>query len=200
MQDWYPLSFVSPFSRFLEVVTGEHLSQISCHSHCGTATYLVVDKEHNQYIPLPRFVDIIGLLTKMQEIYQQHQHKKYFKNIRAKLNILNYSKQFEEFYDQEKAPDNMPFKEFFSYLKEFTNRNAFIDNILKRKILKKRKWQLLIVEGMHFQDSYNYEAERSKRCVVHYSAPDGKLYPFCTYNSGPYFREKVEKQFSKKIK
>ena len=199
MQDWYPIAIVSPFSKFLEVVTGEPRSAISCHSHCGTATYLVVDKEHNQFIPLPRFVDVIGLLTKMQEIYQQHQHKKYFKNIRAKLNILNYSKQFEEFYDQEKAPDNMPFKEFFSYIKEFTNRNAFIDNLVKRKILKKRKWKLLIIEGMHFQDSYNYETERVKRCVVHYSAPDGKLYPFCSYNSGPYFREKVEKQFARKI-
>jgi len=49
---------------------------------------------------------------------------------------------------------------------------------------------------MHFQDSYNYDVERVKRCVIHYAAPDGKLYPFCTYNSGPTYREKIEKQFS----
>jgi uncharacterized radical SAM superfamily Fe-S cluster-containing enzyme len=49
---------------------------------------------------------------------------------------------------------------------------------------------------MHFMDSYNYDVERVKRCVIHYSAPDGMIYPFCAYNSGPVFRERVEKQFS----
>jgi len=32
--------------------------------------------------------------------------------------------------------------------------------------------------------------------VIHYATPDGKLYPFCTYNSGPCYREKIERQFS----
>jgi uncharacterized radical SAM superfamily Fe-S cluster-containing enzyme len=49
---------------------------------------------------------------------------------------------------------------------------------------------------MHFMDSYNYDVERVKRCVIHYAAPNGLIYPFCAYNSGPVYREKVEKQFS----
>ena len=44
----------------------------------------------------------------------------------------------------------------------------------------------LLVAGMHFMDAYNYDIERVKRCVIHYSAPNGMVYPFCTYNSGPY--------------
>ena len=31
------------------------------------------------------------------------------------------------------------------------------------------------------------------RCGVHYSAPDGRMYPFCTYNSGPTFRTRIER-------
>jgi uncharacterized radical SAM superfamily Fe-S cluster-containing enzyme len=31
---------------------------------------------------------------------------------------------------------------------------------------------------------------------LHYTAPNGLVYPFCTYNSGPCFREKIEKQYS----
>jgi hypothetical protein len=46
-------------------------------------------------------------------------------------------------------------------------------------------YRTLLVAGMHFQDAYNYDIERVKRCVIHYATPDGKLYPFCTYNSGP---------------
>jgi len=52
------------------------------------------------------------------------------------------------------------------------------------------------VAGMHFMDSYNYDIARVKRCLIHYAAPNGNLYPFCTYNSGPTFRDKIERQFS----
>jgi uncharacterized radical SAM superfamily Fe-S cluster-containing enzyme len=53
-----------------------------------------------------------------------------------------------------------------------------------------------MLAGMHFMDSYNYDVERVKRCVIHYAAPNGKVYPFCAYNSGPVFRERIEKEFS----
>jgi hypothetical protein len=49
---------------------------------------------------------------------------------------------------------------------------------------------------MHFMDSYNYDIERVKRCVIHYAAPNGLIYPFCAYNSGPVYRERIEKEFS----
>jgi len=35
-----------------------------------------------------------------------------------------------------------------------------------------------------------------QRCVIHYAAPNGLIYPFCAYNSGPVYRERIEKQFS----
>jgi uncharacterized radical SAM superfamily Fe-S cluster-containing enzyme len=53
-----------------------------------------------------------------------------------------------------------------------------------------------MLAGMHFMDSYNYDVERVKRCVIHYAAPNGLIYPFCAYNSGPVFRERIEKEFS----
>jgi uncharacterized radical SAM superfamily Fe-S cluster-containing enzyme len=57
-------------------------------------------------------------------------------------------------------------------------------------------YKTLLVAGMHFMDSYNYDFARVKRCVIHYAAPDGLVYPFCIYNSGPCMREKIERQFS----
>ena len=32
--------------------------------------------------------------------------------------------------------------------------------------------------------------------LVHYAAPNGLLYPFCTYNSGPCYRERIERKYS----
>jgi len=34
-----------------------------------------------------------------------------------------------------------------------------------------------------------------KRCVLHYSVPNGMVYPFCIYDSGACFREKIEEEF-----
>jgi len=53
---------------------------------------------------------------------------------------------------------------------------------------------------MHFMDNYNYDIERVKRCVIHYAAPDGKLYPFCTYNSGPVYRERLKNSSPSRLK
>jgi hypothetical protein len=57
-------------------------------------------------------------------------------------------------------------------------------------------YKTLLVAGMHFMDAYNYDIERVKRCVIHYPTPGGMVYPFCTYNSGPCFRDKTEREFS----
>jgi uncharacterized radical SAM superfamily Fe-S cluster-containing enzyme len=57
-------------------------------------------------------------------------------------------------------------------------------------------WKMMFVGGMHFQDNYNYDVERVKRCAVHYATPDMKVIPFCAYNGGPNYREVVEKKFS----
>ena len=57
-------------------------------------------------------------------------------------------------------------------------------------------WGLIMVGGMHFQDLYNYDIERVKRCVIHYATPDGRIIPFCAYNTGPEYRKEVEEKFS----
>jgi uncharacterized radical SAM superfamily Fe-S cluster-containing enzyme len=58
-----------------------------------------------------------------------------------------------------------------------------------------KTYRTLLAAGMHFQDRYNYDVERVKRCVIHYSTPEGMI-PFCAYNSGPVHRERVERKHS----
>ena len=57
-------------------------------------------------------------------------------------------------------------------------------------------YRTLMAAGMHFQDRYNYDIERVKRCVIPYSTPHG-LIPFCAYNSGPTYRSLIEKLYAK---
>lgn len=45
-------------------------------------------------------------------------------------------------------------------------------------------------------DAFNYDVQRVQRCVVHYAAPNGRIYPFCAYNSGPVYRRQIEREFA----
>jgi hypothetical protein len=64
--------------------------------------------------------------------------------------------------------------------------------------LREFHWNALFIGTMHFMDRYNYDLDRVSRCCIHYSTPDGKLVPFCTYNSGPVYRETIWKKYAKK--
>jgi uncharacterized radical SAM superfamily Fe-S cluster-containing enzyme len=59
----------------------------------------------------------------------------------------------------------------------------------------------LLLSSMHFQDAYNMDLERVKRCIVHFGVamPDGsvKEVSFCTMNS--IHRPEIEKQVAKQI-
>ena len=89
-----------------------------------------------------------------------------------------------------RAP-GLTFNKFLQTLQGLTDKNTAAAARTARFT-----YRTLMVAGMHFMDSYNYDIERVKRCVIHYAAPNGLLYPFCTYNSGPVFRDKIERQYS----
>ena len=59
----------------------------------------------------------------------------------------------------------------------------------------------LLLSSMHFQDGYNMDIERVKRCIVHFGVamPDGsvKEVSFCTMNT--LHRADIEKQVAKKV-
>ena len=51
--------------------------------------------------------------------------------------------------------------------------------------------RVVIVGIMHFMDIWNLDLDRIQKCVIHYVTPDGRVRPFCTYNS--IHRDYVEK-------
>jgi len=50
----------------------------------------------------------------------------------------------------------------------------------------------ILLACMHFQDAYNFDLNRIERCGIHYAVPDGRIIPFCTYNS--IHRSEVERK------
>ncbi|HDN68015.1 MAG TPA: radical SAM protein [Methanomicrobia archaeon] len=71
---------------------------------------------------------------------------------------------------------------------------AGVLKIGSREALAEFHRKALFIGAMHFQDAYNFDLERVKRCGIHYATPDRRIIPFCSYNA--IHRPAVEKAFS----
>lgn len=184
--DWFPLACVTPFSKLTAALRGTGVPTISSHPHCSLGTYFFVDEKSKKAVPITQFVDVPNMLQDMEEL-SRSAGKARFK-FYSKMKAWN---SMQKHFKKELAPPGLSFTKFLQTLQGMTNKKLGRDG--KDGTYT---YRTLLVAGMHFQDAYNYDIERVKRCVIHYATPDGKLYPFCTYNSGPCYREKIERQFS----
>lgn len=64
--------------------------------------------------------------------------------------------------------------------------------------LKEMIKRMVMVGMMHFMDPYNFDLDRCQRCDIHYGLPDGRIIPFCPYNT--IHRPIVEKEFAKPLR
>lgn len=188
LEDWFPLSCVAPFSRLISSIRGEETTQLTCHPHCSAGTYLYVDEDKNA-VPITRFIDVGPMLKEMDMLSRNS--LKSFSKFLTEIKALNA---LRKYYHPEKAPKGLTFEKFLLSIQ------GMVDKKVGRGELGIKTYKALLVAGMHFMDAYDYDIERVKRCVIHYAAPNGLLYPFCAYNSGMVFREKIEKKYSLPIR
>jgi uncharacterized radical SAM superfamily Fe-S cluster-containing enzyme len=183
-EDWYPLACVQPFTRLVAAIRGQANIVMSCHPHCSLGTYLFVGSD-GKAVPVPQFFDLKGLLDDMWRLAQKAEvsRVKFFQKAQAFLALRKH-------WRQDGAPAGMTFEGWLHTL------NGMVDKNVGRGKAGKKTFRSLLVAGMHFMDRYNYDTARAQRCVIHYAGPDGKLYPFCTYNAGPTHRRTVERKFA----
>jgi hypothetical protein len=185
-EDWFPLSCVTPFSKLISALRGEETTTLSSHPHCALGTYLFVD-QNRKAMPVTRFIDVGPMLQEMDMLSRK-----------AGKRRLQFYTKFEawnslrKFFHADKAPEGLTFNKFLQTLQGMTDKKFGRGESEKKGFT----YKTLMVAGMHFMDSYNYDVERVQRCVIHYAAPNGLIYPFCAYNSGPVYREKIEREFS----
>jgi uncharacterized radical SAM superfamily Fe-S cluster-containing enzyme len=192
-RDWYPFSFVDPFARLLEAISGEPQTRLSCHPICGIGTYLIVDSDGEEVVPLPTFLDVEPLMQKLSDLADQVEKRRIFR----KLTVGRALRSLEQYFHKDRAPSGWTFETCMDFMMDFADfHKRFANNQARQKKLAGTSQRPFLMASMHFQDAYNYQIERVRRCVVEYAAPDGRLYPFCTYNCGPCHRQRIEKQFA----
>jgi uncharacterized radical SAM superfamily Fe-S cluster-containing enzyme len=179
--DFYPVPFVVPISHFVSAEEGIPNIEFTVHPHCGTGTYVYV--EDGKMIPITRFIDVEGLLEHVEELASPNS-KWLGKSLGNIKRIGMLISALPKYVDMAKAPKSVDVKKLFiDVLKEGTGDAT-----------KEFHRHTLFIGSMHFMDLYNMDLERIKRCGVHYATPDGRIIPFCTYNT--LHRVEVEKKFS----
>ncbi|KPJ61112.1 MAG: radical SAM protein [Latescibacteria bacterium DG_63] len=188
-RDWYPTCCVVPFTRFVSALKGEETVHLTCHPHCSLATYLFVSPDAKEVVPATEFVDVESMFLDLEKFTYTVPRARWQSFARMKA-FNSIKKHFRE----DKAPKDLTFSTFLVTLQGLMDKR-----VGRPPEHGEKTYKTLLVGGMHFMDVYNYDVDRVRRCVVHYAVPGGKIYPFCTYNAGPTFRNMVEKKYSKTL-
>ena len=181
--DFYPVPCVLPFSDLVEAYTGKPQVRFTAHQHCGAATYVFVQND-GSIIPINRMVDVDSFFESIEQMAEK---------LKKGGTINKYTALLEgvkNMHDSVKKGEQGKTAEFWKIIGKTLIGQNF-------EALREFHWNALFIGTMHFMDRYNYDLERVQRCCIHYATPDGKLIPFCTYNSGPVYREQVWKKHAK---
>ncbi|HTH53582.1 MAG TPA: hypothetical protein VL495_06505, partial [Edaphobacter sp.] len=194
-RDWFPISFMSTFSDWADLVHGpEHdWGQLSCgcHPNCGIGMALMIDKETKEAVPVTAFLDAVQLAKDVARVNDAARGKF--------LSIVGVSLALLRNYDPSKAPTHF---RILDLLQKFdkcfgaTGRNygKVTGDRTMADIEKRRadRWNFLFIAGMWFQDLFNYDFRRTEQCIIPYATQEGEI-SFCAYNTGVGWRNIIEK-------
>ena len=178
--DFYPVPFVFPISKLIELLRGETQVEFTAHPGCGGATYIFID--NGRPIPVTRFIDVEGLL---KFIDKESKIRGPLKKLRV---ISAFLKNVDSFVYDEKAPKGFKLKKL---LKDAAIGGSY-------DTLRGFHYKSLFVGSMWFQDAFNLNVDRLERCVIHYTTEEG-IVPFCSYN-GLGIGDKIRDKHSVPIK
>jgi len=177
-EHFYPVPAMVPISRFIEAYKQKPVIQLSTHPCCGVGAYLIVDKKGgsfpiNDVINVDRFLDILD--RGARELKKKRRILRGISKLKIATELLR--EVIRNIHDKKLR------QLIIQVLKEGTLNSAI--NFHQ---------DTLMIGCMHFMDSWNFDLERVERCVIHYSLPDGRIIPFCSYNN--LHREALEERFS----
>jgi uncharacterized radical SAM superfamily Fe-S cluster-containing enzyme len=194
-RDWYPISFISTFSDWSDLVHGPQAEwgQLSCgcHPNCGVGMAVMVDKHTKEARAVTEFLNADRLARDVASINDAARGKW--------LSIFGMALSLMRNYDPFRSPTHFRLLDLFQkFDKTFgaTGRNyGRVDASRTREDIEKRRsdrWNFLFIAGMWFQDLFNYDFRRTEQCIIPYATQEGEI-SFCAYNTGVGWRQIVEK-------
>jgi len=194
-RDWFPISFMSTFSDFADLVHGPNADwgQLSCgcHPNCGIGMAVMCDKETKEYRPVTAFLNADRLAKDVARINDAARSKR--------MSVIGVSLALLRNYNPYEAPTHFRLSDLIQKFDKcfgMTNKkygkvtgDRTMEDIQKRRA---DRWNFLFVAGMWFQDLFNYDFRRTEQCIIPYATQEGEI-SFCAYNTGVGWRNIVEK-------
>ncbi|HEX3101657.1 MAG TPA: radical SAM protein [Pyrinomonadaceae bacterium] len=190
LRDWFPLSSYSAFTSVMDMLQGADApwgwSSCNCHPNCGIFTLIVVNKQSGAMTSLFDFFNYEQFMKDVSVITDTARGKK--------LTMAQLAMAIMRNYDAAKAPDGFPISQILNLFKPSSaDSNSDRNDRMKTqpKDATEDMWRVLCVEGMWFQDLFNYDFRRTEMCVIPYGTQEGEV-SFCAYNTGVGWRQIIE--------
>jgi len=194
-RDWFPISFMSTFSDWADLVHGPSADwgQLSCgcHPNCGIGMAMMIDKVTKEAVPVTAFLNAEQLAKDVAKVNDAARGKK--------LSILGVSLALLRNYNPFAAPSNFKLTDLLAKFDKCfggTKRKyGKVDGSRTMKDIEQRRadrWNFLFIAGMWFQDLFNYDFRRTEQCIIPYATQEGEI-SFCAYNTGVGWRNIIEK-------
>lgn len=191
LRDWFPLSSYSAFTSVMDMLQGADApwgwSSCNCHPNCGIFTLIVVNRQTGRYISLFEFFNYQQFMKDVAVITDTARGKK--------LSFAQLGMAIMRNFDASKAPEGFPISQIINLFRpSSTNSNSDRNDRMKEDRTSDNstaQWRVLCVEGMWFQDLFNYDFRRTEMCVIPYGTQEGEI-SFCAYNTGVGWRQIIE--------
>jgi len=203
---WWPLTSIVALGRIIAYLADVDPIEFTCSPDCGFATYLAVSPTTNEMEAITDYFDPLEIIDFSEQFWEKIKHKEK-SPISIFTNLLgDFGKPLDKglnFLDKTQLRARL-----LLGILQYTKKPGKLMEMFSRVLLN-GDWEsissfthgTLLISSMHFQDAYNMDLDRVKRCIVHFGVPmpDGTVreISFCTMNT--IHRENIEKLVAKKL-
>jgi uncharacterized radical SAM superfamily Fe-S cluster-containing enzyme len=199
VRDWFPISFMSTFSDFADLVHGPaaEWGQLSCgcHPNCGIGMAVMCDKETKEAVPVTAFLNAERLAKDIERINDAARGKK--------LSVAGVTLALLRNYNPFTSPTHFKLSDMIAKFDKCFGMSKKAQTGAYGKVTGDRtmaditqrrqdRWNFLFIAGMWFQDLFNYDFRRTEQCIIPYATQEGEI-SFCAYNTGVGWRNIIEK-------
>src|SRR5450432_3339387 len=195
VRDWFPISFMSTFSDWADLVHGPDKDwgslSCGCHPNCGVGMAVMIDKETKEAVPVTAFLNGDTIAKDIAKVNDAARGKW--------MSIAGMTLALLKNYDPFKSPTHFKFTDLLKkFDKTFGATGKNYGNVSGDRTMadiekrRRDRWNFLFIAGMWFQDLFNYDFRRTEQCIIPYATQEGEI-SFCAYNTGVDWRNIIEK-------
>ncbi|MHA1371963.1 MAG: radical SAM protein [Promethearchaeota archaeon] len=207
---WYPLTTIVEFGRIISYLADVEPIEFTCHPDCGFATFLVLNPTTGKMESILDYFDALELVRFSNLFWKKLKDRKHFDG---------FSKMLGGFGEIGRNIGSL-LDRGVNWLDKTQLKARFVGGLLPAikkpgklmevfsKMLINGKWESvssfiygsILIGSMHFQDAYNFDINRARRCIVHFGVwlPDEQRVletPFCVMNT--VLRGDIEKKIAR---